>query len=313
MRESGKILLRYPKLTALFLLSAVGYVALTLTSTPTKETLQQYHVTATQLHEIALTITIPYIIIWIFGLVGYLRLRSYVTAIGDSADGKAWREICNGVLLLVLWLPLNVLLSSLATNFYQTHPEATANSIRLLNYFNILIMLPAFYLIYIGSKKLVEVAKVRAHGLTQRQSAAFIVFSILYVFVALSDTGRQVAHSGAEVATYYLPDWITVVTILIPRVLTWFIGLAAVANIMLYRQKVKGAIYKEGLRYMALGLYVVVVAIVVLRTIQSLSSAIGSWSLGFLLLLIYGLLAILGTGYALVSKGAKRLQKIEES
>jgi uncharacterized membrane protein len=312
MRETRKLLLRYPKLTALFAFFSVAYIAVTLRSVPTQDALNKYHVTSTQLHQISLTIVLPYILIWTIGLIGYLRLRTYVRALGDSEDGRAWGQICNGVLLLVLWLPLNVLLAGVAEEFYRNHPESTANSIRGLNYFNTIIMLAAFYLVYVGSKKLVEVAKVKAHGLTQRQSALFIVFSVLYVFIALSDTSRQVSHGASNIATYYLPDWLTVITILIPRILTWFIGLAAVANIMLYRKKVKGTIYKEGLSHIAHGLYLVIGGIVALRTIQSLSSVIGDWSLGLLLLLIYVLLAVLGAGYVLVSRGTKRLLKIEE-
>jgi hypothetical protein len=313
MREYLKLFKENLKISLLFLVFVVVYLLQAVMAAPDKNAIDKYHVSASTLHALTLTIAIPYVLIWIFGLVGYLRLKSYVNVLGTSKDGSAWRQISQGILLLVLWLPFTVLTSALAKAFYTAHPADTAWMVRLLNYGHIVLLFPAFYLLYVGSKKLVAVAKVQAYGLTQRQSAMFLIFSVLYVFIALNDTTRQMATNNSMVATYYLPDWLTVVTVLIPRLLIWFIGCAAVSNIMRYRRKVKGTIYREGLHNIAYGLGVVICGIVVLRVIQSLSAQIGGASLGLLLLIIYALLALLGTGYALVSKGSKRLLKIEES
>lgn len=313
MRSLLKLFMQFKALTVLFLGFTVVYIGQAVRSIPNPQILEKYHISLDQIHVLTLTVMIPYIIIWFIGLVGYMRLKLYVDALGDSDDGRGFQKILYGILLLVLWLPTSVLLSGVATGYYGNHPEATAEQIRIVNYFNVVVLVPAFYFIYAGSKKLGLVAKVKTHGLTQRQSLLFMIFAVLYTFLVLSDTYRQVAPDSTTVATYYEPDWLIVLTIIIPRLVTWFIGLAAVANIMLYRQKVKGAIYRLALKYLAAGIGIVVVTIIVLRALQSLTSVLGHWSLGLLFLLVYALLVILGTGYVCIAKGASRLLKIEES
>jgi hypothetical protein len=63
----------------------------------------------------------------------------------------------------------------------------------------------------------------------------------------------------------------------------------------------------------AFGMAGVVCVGILLRVIQSLTSVINALSLTLLLLLVYGLLTIMAIAYAVLAKGAERLQKIEES
>jgi hypothetical protein len=312
MKSLLRLFLRFKFLSLLFVGFTVVYIGQALNSVPDARILHKYNVSLDQLHVLTLSVIIPYIIIWFIGLVGYMRLKVYVNALGDSQDGTAFRNVALGILGLVLWLPTSVLLAGVASGYYGHHPDSTATQIRIVNYFNVVVVLAAFYYLYIGSKQLGAVAKVKSHGLTQRQSFYFMIFSVLYTFVALSDSVRQASHDPTVVATYYEPDWLIVLTVLIPRLIGWFIGLAAVANIILYRKKVKGAIYKLALRQLAIGLGIVVFAVVILRVLQSLTSVLGKFNLGLLFLLVYVLLVVIGAGYVYIARGASRLLKIEE-
>jgi hypothetical protein len=288
------------------------YIGQALNAVPDPRVLHKYDITLDQLHLLTLSVIIPYIIIWFIGLVGYMRMKVYVSALGDSDDGKAFGTLALGILMLVIWLPTSVLLSGVASGYYGQHPDATGTQIRIVNYFNVVVLFAAFYYLYMGSKQLGIVSRVKSHGLTQRQSFYFMIFSVLYTFVALSDSVRRASHDPTVVATYYEPDWLIVLTIIIPRLISWFIGLAAVANIMWYRKKVKGAIYKLALRHLAIGVGIVVFAVIILRVLQSLNSVLGQSNLGLLFLLVYILLAVIGAGYVYIAKGATRLLKIEE-
>ncbi len=130
--------------------------------------------------------------------------------------------------------------------------------------------------------------------------------------LTLEDSARQAPTHSVSIASYYLPDWLIITTIVIPRLILWFWGIKAVEDIYMYRKKIKGKIYKVALQNVARGIAAVVVATILLRCFQSLSSPIGELSLALIILLIYLLLIAIGIGYVLIYKGAKQLQKIED-
>lgn len=306
------MLLRHKKTTAVFILLAGLYIAQSLLVAPDQEILDKYHITAAQADALSLTIALPYVIIWFIALIGYLRLRSYALSIKGTKDGEAFRKIGIGILLLTIWLPLSTLVSSFASQIYHDHPTFTDDLVRLVNYANVLILFPAFLIINQGSRKLLALTRTTIQSPSQRVTLVFIALSALYVFLTLQDPARSVATASVMTASYYQPDWLIITTLVIPRLLMWFLGIQAVYNIYLYSKKVKGAIYKSSLRNLAMGIGGVVLISILLRCLQSLSSQIGNFSLGLLLLIIYFLLIIISAGYILISRGANSLQQIEE-
>jgi hypothetical protein len=306
------LILRYKKLTSLFAIISLLYVIQAVFTQPDQATLDKYHVSAGQLQIMILTIAIPLLIIWFISLVGYLRFRAYTTAIGKSKDGAAFSRISTGILWFTLWLPVTSLIDGVLTHYYHVHPSATANVVRLINYFNILILLPAFILINQGAMKLLPLVKRPATTMSQGAVLLFIALSALYVFLTLHDPARSVATKGAPTAAYYLTDSLIVTTIIIPRLIMWFLGLQAVYFIYLYRLKVKGAIYRQSLTQLAAGLAGIIVTIIALRCFESLSPQLNELSLAGLLLIIYALLSLLAVAYILLAKGARQLLRIEE-
>jgi uncharacterized membrane protein len=312
MRRLGLLLQKNWVISAVFLALAVAYVFETLTSTVSPATEAKYHASASQIHHLGLAIALPYIVIWVVGLIGYLWLRSYTSYLGESKDAAGFRIITRAVLLFTFWLPFSTLAANLASSYYAIHPDSTALLVRLVNYLNIIILLPAFWWVYQGANRLLSSAKITSTGLSIRQTICYIVFAAIYVFLTFHDPARQNSTDDVLKATYYLNDWWLLFTLVIPRLIMWYIGFAAAASIILYRQKVKGSLYKEALRWVAFGLTGIVISTIVLRTIQSLSTQLSKLSLLVLFLVIYVLLALIATGYVLLAKGASRLQKIEE-
>jgi hypothetical protein len=271
MKRLGLLLRKYWGISAPFLALAVVYVWQVLTAAVSPESQAKYHASVAQIHKLSLAIALPYIVIWVVGLVGYLWLRSYTTYLGKDKDAGGFRSLTFGVGLLTFWLPLSTLAAGLASNYYANHPDATASLVRLVNYANIVLLLPAFWLVYQGTVRLLQSAKISHNGLSPKQTGLYILLSALYVFVVFHDPVRLAAHDDVQTATYYMSDWWILLTIVIPRLIMWYLGLAAAANIILYRHKVKGSIYKEGLRLLAFGLTGVVISTIVLRIVQSLS------------------------------------------
>jgi hypothetical protein len=307
------LLLTNKKLTSLYLLLIVIYLSQTLLAPVSKLTLSRYHIDSTQARLLTLTIAIPYIIIWSVALMGYLRLSTYINLIQKYKDGAAFRVISRGILWLGLWLPLSTIINNFFFEYYSAHHGATADLVRLNNYLNMIILFGGFWLVYKGSGQLLALVKKKPDTVaSQILTLAFIAFSALYVFLTLEDSARRYPTHSVATATYYEPDWLIIITLVIPRLLYWFLGAQAVQNIYLYRRKVKGRLYKHALNNLALGLGSVVTTTILLRCLQSLSAPLERLSLGLLLGVVYVLLILISVGYVLIAKGAKKLQQLEE-
>jgi len=305
------LLLRHRSKALLFAAFIATYILQTVLPAPDKAALTHYHLTTASAKVLGLTVIIPYIAIWVIALLGYLRLRTYSDTIARSKDGFAFHTISQGLWLLVLWPPLSALASGFSVEYYTAHPSATAMLTRWNNYFNLILLFIAFWLLYKGSTKLIRLVKTPDYRYYQPTVLLFIAFSVLYTFLTLHDTVRNHA-SGSTLSTYYSSDWIIILTLIIPRLISWYLGLLAVQNILAYRRRVKGILYQKALQRLAIGLGGVILSVIVLRMVQSLAAPIGKLGLGLLLILIFGLLAVIAVGYTLTAQGAKKLQKIEE-
>ncbi len=306
------LVFRYRILAGTFLALSTAYISLSLLLPQDKAALNKYHITSGQDIALVLTIAIPYIVIWLVALVGYLRFKLYSDTIKKSKDGAAFHIISLGLLWLAMWLPLSAVLGVITTGYYRAHASATAQMVVLNNYINIVILLLAFWYMLKGTNQLLHVIKKPAPRLPQSMMMLFIASSAIFMLLVLHDPARQFPANGLAVATYYLPDWLTVLTIVVPTLITWHMGMQAVYNMYLYRKGVKGQIYKNAFSGIASGLSAVIIVLVVLRFFETLSSQVSKLALGPILLIIYLLLVALSVGYIRISKGAKNLQYIED-
>jgi hypothetical protein len=268
------VLQRNKRLTLLYLGFITIYLLQTLLSTADKAALAKYHINAAQLKLVGLTVALPYIAIWIISLIGYLRLKSYVAHIEHDKDGAAFKTISHGVLGLSLWLPVSTLINTASVELYTKYPSMTADLVRANNYINVAILFFSFWLISKGTANLLPIVNKSTFVTTQKAVIAYISFSALYMLVALHDPARRHPVGAMTVSTYYQPDWLIVITLLIPRLVFWFLGVQAVQNILLYRKKVRGTLYKDALNELAAGLAAVVGIIIALRCLQSVSAYI---------------------------------------
>src|SRR5437868_10771274 len=101
----------------MFLLVYAGFVML---PAPQKAILSQYHLSATGLRLIDVTIILLLAVIWFAGFYGYAKLRQYSRLIGKDRDGKHVAMLTRGILLMVLWLPVSSTVSAVL-NFIAAH------------------------------------------------------------------------------------------------------------------------------------------------------------------------------------------------
>jgi hypothetical protein len=307
------LLAKNKRFSGLYVLLIVVYLLQTFLIKVNPTVLAKYRIDTLEDHVIALTVALPYIVIWLVALVGYLRLQNYGKAIGREREGVAFTGIASGVLWLSLWLPLSSIVAGFSTQYYTNHPDATASLVRFNNYFNLIILLLGTWLVYRGTEKLLSIVNYKKKVIvSQTYMYAYLILAGLYVYFTFQDPARQFPTHTVAVASYYEPNWLLFLTLVIPRLIYGFFGLMAVYNIYLYNTKVKGSLYKQALKYLTQGLIAVIITTAILRCIQSLSTPLEKFSLQAVLILVYVLLLLIAIGYVLIAKGAKKLQQFEE-
>jgi hypothetical protein len=293
------------------LISSIIYVLQSLLAVPNKDALEKYHLSAGQAKILAMTIVIPALVIWATALIGYIRLDSYARSLSKGKDADAIHDITQGIAFITVYLPLSSLLSILVTYLSSKNSDLTPMMVIINNYANLLLLVPVYLLLHSGSVKLVSAARTALRSPNQKLLFVYLAFTALYVMLVFSDSARHVAVSSTTPATYYLPDWLIMLTIIIPRLFMWLLGIQAIQNLYYYRQKVRGSIYRVAVGELLLGLAITTGSLIMLRCLQSTSTALSNLSLSLVLLVIYGILILIAAGYVFIARGAKRLQSIE--
>jgi hypothetical protein len=312
MKSLLTLVKKYPFVWAVYFAFVVVYILQATLVSVDPSTLTKYRISEINLRLLSLAIEIPYIIIWIIALVGYMRLRSYAEAIKNEKDGQAFYQMSHGLLLIVIWLPANAIINNAFTQIYRFHPQYTAALIRTSNYLELIILSIGFYLLYSGSQKLLSFISRAQITVNFAIVIAYIAFSAIYTYLVLHDPARALPTKGLKTATYYEHDWLIIFTIIIPRLVYWFLGIQAAYNIYLYQKKVKGKIYKNGLNTLAIGILGIIGTTIFLRILQSITVTLIKFSLSWLLVLIYFLLIIMCIAYVYLAKGSKKLLRLEE-
>lgn len=288
---------------------AAFYLCLVFIPGPDASTLQHYHLSNSAYRGIILPIIIFLLAIWVASFYGALMASSYTHIIGRSKDGHAFRFISRGLLLLALTLPVSSCLTSVVNLVGRTRSTWLETLTIVNNYINIALMAAALLLIAIGAEKLGALIQNKIKPWPERLWVfIFIVFSSTYGYLLVS----QPMHNGFVRRVYYLPHWLTLVTMAIPYLYVWYRGLWGAQIMYQYQKNVGGKLYKQALRHLAAGISIVILSSIVARTLTTTSTRLSGLSVGPVLIIIYAFLGLMAVGYILIASGAKKLKKIEE-
>ncbi len=273
---------------------------------PLKSTLLQYHVSSLGLRFIDLTIIIILAAIWFAGFYSYAKLKAYTEYIKKDKDGKHVYKITNGILILIIWLPLSSTVGAILNYIAMKHPGVLASTTIIKNYINLLLPLAGFILISIGSRGLSELAKQRPSYRATNLLGLFIVYiGIIYY--------RLVATTPDRSTIYHMSIWFIALTLIGPYIYMWFIGILSTYEIYTYQKRVAGVVYRKNWRFLALGLAWLIITSIGLQYLTTLTTHLRHLSIYWLLAFIYSLLLVLSVGFVLIALGARKLQKIEEA
>jgi hypothetical protein len=295
------------KLVSLVVILGVFYIVHSFISGGDSTLQSRYGITVAQARALMLTIAIPYVGVWFTALFGYVQFRAYARSIRQSEDGQGFWQLSTGLLWLTLWMPLSAVLGIIANWVAEQYPSLANTAQYTNNYLSIILLLLAFYSLNEGAKKILRLTAAKVYRVIPKiLMIAFLLLAGVYIYLTLNNPA---AASGT--AHDRLPNWAIMDTIVLPRLIGWFLGLQAVWYLFLYTKFISGRIYRLALSYLTNGLGVVILGIILLRCLSTMSTIV-SGGLQAILGAIYILLVIISAGYMLVARGGRELARIEQ-
>jgi len=300
VKIQSKVLYWYVAFVAIF-------AVLTLIPTPNHDTLAKYHLTSLGFRLLDVTIIIPEILIWYAAFYGYDRLRHYSKLIKGGAESRHISKLAVGLLILAVGLPATAILSNVLSLIATHHRSFTATSAIVNNYASLVSPLGAFLCISIAARGLSDQARTRPR-LRFINAVILIVLVIGIVFCCLIVSNHHQLRT-----IYHLSPQLVMLTLGLPYMYIWFLGLQACAELQEYSHHLAGIVYRKGWNLLISGLVATIFVSIILQYLAASSRWLLSLGLGSLLLLLYALLLLLGGAYIVVALGANKLTRIEEA
>jgi len=273
----------------------------------------RFNLTPYRTHQLQLSIALPVILIWAIAVYGAAKFAAYSYSIKKYRDGNAMKNISAGVSVLVLSSVFNSCLGALRP--WAARCGWIEWYTVLTNYMAIVFPLFAFYLIHKGSRQLLSLIKKEKSQSNIRRWVVIIplfLFSVLYVIALFHYRYRNSTPDPYAYSSFYLPDAAILVTIAVPYIVAWGLGLWSCLNIYEYRKKVNGSIYRTALNRLALGVFAVIIFSMMMQFLVAFSTYFASYGLGSILLLVYLIILLYALGYIVIASGVKNLLMIED-
>ena len=289
-----------------YVVLVIVFSAIVLFPAPDHTTLVKYHLSALAMRLILLTLIIPEAAIWFAAFYGSYKLQRYSQLIKGSEDGRHIARLAHGLLLLAIGLPTAAIVGGTLSIIAAHNPGFTATSTVISNYLSIVFPLLAFVWISRGAWGLSELSKARPSlRIFNLVVIAALLLGIIFCCLIVLD------HTKLR-ATYHMSPELVMLTLGVPYIYMWFLGLFSVAELREYSRTVRGIVYRKGWRQLISGIASIIVLSIALQYLGTLSTWLTSLSLAWLLLLLYVLLLLLTGAYIVVALGAQRLTNIEE-
>jgi hypothetical protein len=290
---------------------AIIYVLLILILPANSQAMHDYHLSALEYRILYFAVALPSLAVWFAAFFGYAKLQEYTDSIKHAPEAGAFERLATGCMWLAWSLPIpalvGIILSTIADQWHGFHSAA----IILINYTALVLPLVAFSIIGMASRELISRSKLRLDALSARGlMLLFVIGGVLYCYLTFRrfDPGSLSSTHNP----YYLPIWLMLLTVIIPYLYAWFVGLLAAYEIRAYSKQVRGVLYQQALHLLVGGLIAVIVGSIALQYVSSVEPARGHLALNYRLLLVTTFRVVDGIGFILITVGANRLKKIEE-
>jgi MFS family permease len=271
----------------------------------------RFNITPAKTHLLQVSFALPIVLIWAAAVYGAERFKSYALSIKNDKDGRALNKIASGLVLLVVSVMFSGLSGilrpwALRDGWLQQFTIA-------FGYLQVLLPLAAFYIMYRGSQKLKKALPTKATMSSWLYVLLIMVpVAVLYLAVVFNYAYRNSTPDASKYSSFYLPDYLILLTLIAPYLAGWALGLKAALNIAAYRKRVNGVIYRAALSRLVVGVMTIITFAVLLQLLISLSAYLSHAGLGAILLVVYLIVLTYSIGFLILASGAQKLNAIEK-
>jgi hypothetical protein len=282
------------------------YVVTSLVVPVSAKTLSMLHLSLAEYRMLLVTVLVPYILIWLAAFYSYQKSDQYARALKGTDEANSFASISTGVRVMAWGLAIPAILSVILNGIAATNPSFKDTTTIINNYATMLVPLIAFSFIGIGTRRLSEHAQARPSLNGIRIFAlVFLLFGVYYTAAALNTLYQ---HDNP----YHLSRTVLLLTVIVPYLYAWFMGILSCYDLALYARKIRGLLYKRALTTLSAGLMTIIGSSIFIQFVKIAFAYKDNVSINSLLLIIYVLLIIEAVGFILIANGARQLKRIEE-
>lgn len=292
-----------------FALLMLCYILLSFTLPTDPQSLEKYQLTQNGARLLTLTFVAPLVIIYTAAFYGFMRFNDYAEKVRKTKEGPHFQKLAIGLMIFAFSLPIQSIIGSLF-NYVKHSNEGLVPIITLFREYILLVFaFAAVFMIAKGAEGLFDTLRKSKKKTIPSNYALIgtIIIASVYSWLVATESSRAIAEPA-----HYLPVWLIILTLAIPYVFVWCIGIRAAWQLHQYQNGVNGIIYRRAFDYLSKGVGVIIALSIFLQLITTLSEQLNRLSLAPLLLVIYFLVALYAVGYGFVARGAKKLKQIEE-
>jgi len=293
-----------------YILLALSYFTLCLLLPANQATLEKYNLTSSEYHLLIVTVVLPRIAIWGLAFLGYARLSQYARSIGKTPEGGNFRQLAAGFGWLAWSLPVTAITTTVFNSLGNQSGPNHAGVI-IVNYVNLILPLIAFTLIGGATRGLINRAKFKFSANNIRGILiCFLLTGVTYCFIIFRHFDHTTITSSSN--SFFMPAWLVLLTVTIPFIYTWFIGILAAFEITLFSRKVGGVLYRQALGNISLGLTAVIISLIGYQYVAAIQTPDPYANINFASAVLVFFRLMAGLGFLAVTAGAMKLKKIEE-
>ena len=281
-------------------------------ATPQPASSTRYHLSNTTVNLIRVTFELPFLFCWLYAVSGWLHFRDYIKGRPHDHEHQAFAKIAQGLLTLIIGLIVPTVISTIYL-YYNNGASQGPLWVRINNYINIFFPLLGFLWMLKGSQQLMNTLKLKVTSWSKIITVLIPVslFAVFYLALIFTNPTRQSSPDATLPATYYLPDVLIILTIIIPVICTWVMGLLLALNLEQFSHHTVRS-HQLALVSFYNGVLAIVGGAILSQALSSLGShRFSKLNVGLILSLVYLLLLIITVGYGLIARGAKKLAQAD--
>lgn len=270
------------------------------------------HLSTVVIAILTITIIVPYVLAWVFAVMSWFSFNQLVRS-GSRSNWpytKGFRFISFGIGLLVIDLIGSSLFSSARNIFLYQHQPAMYLTITA-NLFHVLVPLVAFVLMYKGTEEMLK----RGHYATSFQNKLLpvlvptTIFVLFFSLLVFRSPMRQISYNANLLPTYFLPDFLILLLVVVPLAITWALGLRVILNTERFLHSLPHDLRLPIVRFFY-GLSAVISSSIIVQALTALGNQrLQDIGLVLELIVLYLFVGLQAVAYGLIYRSAQGLRK----